>query len=39
MHINIKSYLDEQAQIDILASRFGPADLPVIFVTDVDTLK
>lgn len=32
-------YLDEQAQVNILASWFGTTNLPVVFMTNVDTLK
>ena len=32
------SYLDEQAQVDVVGLWPGPADLAVLLVTDVDTL-
>ena len=32
------SYLDEQAQVDVVGLWPSPADLAVLLVTDVDTL-
>ena len=33
------SYLDKQAQIDVLGLGLGPVDLAILVVPDVDTLK